>query len=120
MSEQALTEVLDAFSLLPAATYHMLGNHCLYNLPRQRLNERLNIPPAADGSSYYSFSPHPGWLFVVLDAYDVSLLGWPEGHPHHLQAQAILEKNNPNKVTHGACVFCRWMSLLMHQLQSEA
>jgi manganese-dependent ADP-ribose/CDP-alcohol diphosphatase len=103
-SEQALTDILQAFSLLPHPTYHMLGNHCLYNLPRARLNQRLGITPlldlaaAADGASYYVFSPHPAWLFVVLDAYDVSLLGWPDSHPRHLQAEALLAKNNPNKV----------------------
>lgn len=73
--------------------------HCLYNLPRQRLHELLDIPPAADGASYYSFSPHPRWLFVVLDAYDISLLGWPDTHPRHLQAEAILNRENPNKVS---------------------
>lgn len=78
--------------------------HCLYNLPRQRLHELLDIPPAADGASYYSFSPHPGWLFVVLDAYDISLLGWPDTHPRHLQAEAILKRENPNKVSHCTCV----------------
>jgi manganese-dependent ADP-ribose/CDP-alcohol diphosphatase len=104
-SEQALSDVLQAFSQLPQPTYHMLGNHCLYNLPRARLNQRLGIAQlldpatAADGASYYAFSPHPAWLFVVLDAYDVSLLGWPDSHPRHLQAEALLAKNNPNKVS---------------------
>lgn len=103
-SEQALSDVLQAFSQLPHPTYHMLGNHCLYNLPRARLNKRLGITPlldpaaAAEGASYYAFSPHPTWLFVVLDAYDVSLLGWPDSHPRHLQAEALLAQHNPNKV----------------------
>lgn len=30
--------------------------------------------------------------------YDVSVLGWPKGHPHHEEAVALLEKNNPNEV----------------------
>ena len=38
----------------------------LYNFPRAELNRRLLIP-GVDGGSYYSFSPHPGWLFVVID-----------------------------------------------------
>eukprot|EP00879_Flechtneria_rotunda_P008922 GHRR01009342.1.p1 GENE.GHRR01009342.1~~GHRR01009342.1.p1 ORF type:complete len:381 (+),score=139.15 GHRR01009342.1:401-1543(+) len=96
-SEAALSVVLDAFAQLGKPTYHMLGNHCLYNLPRKRLNERLGIPPAADGGSYYSFSPHPAWLFVVLDAYDISLLGWPEDHERHLLAEGVLHEKNPNK-----------------------
>lgn len=69
-----------------------------YNLPRQRLNERLHIPAAPDGGSYYAFSPHPRWRLLVLDAYDVSLLGWPAGHPRHTQAQQLLDAHNPNTV----------------------
>ena len=49
-------------------------------------------------ASYYSFEPHKDWRFIVLDGYDVSMLGWPEGHPHHEQARAALESRNPNKV----------------------
>lgn len=94
-----LQRVIDAFDLLEGRrTYHMIGNHCLYNLPRTKLHDMLHIPPAADGASYYSFSPHPAWRFVVVDSYDISLLGWPDTHPRHLQAEAILAKENPNQV----------------------
>ncbi len=40
LSEEALTAVLDELHALGRPVYHMLGNHCLYNLPRARLNER--------------------------------------------------------------------------------
>lgn len=99
-SEEMLGRLIDAFDQLAGRRiYHMIGNHCLYNLPRHKLHEMLQIPPAADGASYYSFSPHPAWRFVVIDAYDISLLGWPETHPRHLQAEAILERENPNEVS---------------------
>ncbi|KAG0603215.1 hypothetical protein M758_10G075900 [Ceratodon purpureus] len=78
--------------------YHMVGNHCLYNLPRQELNEIFGIPTTKEGQqSYYSFSPNPGFLFVVLDGYDVSALGWPEDHPHTKAAMEILNTRNPNE-----------------------
>ncbi|KAL0040214.1 hypothetical protein WJX77_000504 [Trebouxia sp. C0004] len=93
-SETALQSVLDEFALLYKPVYHMIGNHCLYNLPRNRLNEALGIHGT---SSYYSFSPHRGWRFVVIDAYDVSMLGWPESHPLHQQAKAILDEKNINE-----------------------
>ncbi len=48
--------------------------------------------------SYYAFSPHPDWRLVVLDGYDISLLGWPEGHPLHEEAARILHERNPNQV----------------------
>jgi manganese-dependent ADP-ribose/CDP-alcohol diphosphatase len=90
--------VLAAFDGLGRPTYHMLANHDLVNLPRAQLNALLRIPPAPGGASFYSFQPHPAWRFVVLDAYDVSLLGWDESHPRHKEAEALLHQHNPNKV----------------------
>ncbi len=63
----------------------------------QVLNKKLRMGGEAT-SSYYSFTPHRGWRFVVLDGYDCSILGWPPGHPLHEKAVAILDKRNPNKV----------------------
>lgn len=123
----------------------MIGNHCLYNLPRevnpralssavhgqegfqasnprlasakghelphglqqnledgsalQVLNARLRME-GPGGASYYSFSPHTAWRVVVLDGYDVSLLGWPPEHPLHQQAQRLLDESNPNQASH--------------------
>ena len=94
-SETALKRVLDEFSLLQKPIYHMIGNHCLYNLPRTRLNKALGIQGV---NSYYSFSPHRAWRFIVLDAYDVSMLGWPAEHALHKQAKAILDEKNVNEV----------------------
>lgn len=56
-----------------------------------------DIPGIAE-ASYYSFSPHPEWRLVMLDAFDVSMLGWPAGHPNHEAAHAILDEHNPNEV----------------------
>ncbi len=53
------------------------------------------------GASYYAFTPVRGWRMVVLDAYDISLLGWPPGEPRHAQAVAILDAHNPNTVRLG-------------------
>ena len=102
-SSAALRSVLDHFDLLQKPHYHMLGNHCLYNLPRPELNAQLGISSyTPEGQpehvSYYSFEPHPEWRFVVLDAYDISVLGWPEGHPKHQEAVTTLRARNPNAV----------------------
>uniref|UniRef100_A0A7I4AXK9 Calcineurin-like phosphoesterase domain-containing protein n=1 Tax=Physcomitrium patens TaxID=3218 RepID=A0A7I4AXK9_PHYPA len=77
--------------------YHMIGNHCLYNLPRQELNQILHIPTSkSEQRSYYSFSPMPEFLFVALDGYDISTLGWPTDHPHFKAAMELLNRRNPN------------------------
>jgi manganese-dependent ADP-ribose/CDP-alcohol diphosphatase len=96
-SVQAINDVLGALDRLQKPHYHMLGNHCLYNLPRPVLNKMLDIPDADGGGSYYAFSPHPGVRIIVLDGYDISILGWPEGHPHRELAKALLDKHNPSE-----------------------
>ena len=49
-------------------------------------------------------SPHKRWRMVVLDGYDISMLGWPEGHPNHAAAVETLDCNNPNQVQRTRCL----------------
>jgi len=79
-SEESLQRVLSAFSPLPVPVHHCIGNHCLVNLPRPVLQAALRTPvnPAARGAAFYSFALGPGFRCVVLDSYDVSLLGWED------------------------------------------
>ncbi|CAM6086523.1 unnamed protein product [Calypogeia fissa] len=97
-SHVAFDKVLAGFNAFHGGSvYHMIGNHCLYNLPRVELNQLLKIPPSPDERSYYEFSPYPGFRFVVLDGYDISVLGWPEEHPKAQMAIRLLDKINPNE-----------------------
>ena len=143
-ADAALQDLIDIFDALQRPHWHMIGNHCLYNLPRkvisppttaqysarvrlsigsckeenvvcnnilfllqnyeashalQVLNARLRME-GPGGASYYSFTPHAAWRIIVLDGYDVRLLGWPPEHPLHQQAQQILDKHNPNQAWH--------------------
>ena len=81
----------------------------------QVLNKRLRMG-GPGGASYYSFSPHARWRVIVLDGYDVSLLGWPPEHPLHQRALQILNERNPNQ----ACRCFSWslytISLLRENL----
>ncbi|CAL5004737.1 unnamed protein product [Urochloa decumbens] len=90
---RAVAREFEAFRGGPA--YHMLGNHCLYNLPRADLVSELRMP-SPPGVAYYHFSPYPGYRFVVLDAYDFSAVGRPRDHPVAAAARAFLEARNPN------------------------
>jgi len=95
-SVDALRRVITTFDGLQQPVYHTLGNHCLANLPRPVLNAALGISGDGAGSSYYTAVLHPGFRLVMLDCFDLSVLGWPPGHPHHEAAVALLASNNPN------------------------
>ncbi|XP_074585018.1 manganese-dependent ADP-ribose/CDP-alcohol diphosphatase-like [Curcuma longa] len=94
-SLSAVQKVVKEFERFNGPTYHMIGNHCLYNLPRHQLISLLKVPSAPD-RAYYDFSPCPEYRFVVLDAYDISSIGWPKDHPNALEAMRVLDTKNPN------------------------
>lgn len=91
----AFQKVIDEFDAFDGPVYHMIGNHCLYNLPREQLLPLLNIA-SHNGHAYYDFSPIPEVRFVVLDGYDISAIGWPEDHPNTIKAVNFLREKNPN------------------------
>ncbi|KAL3825156.1 hypothetical protein ACJIZ3_021185 [Penstemon smallii] len=91
----ATKKVVDEFNLFDGPVYHMIGNHCLYNLPRENLLPLLNIH-SSDNHAYYDFSPIPEYRFILLDGYDISAIGWPKDHPNTLKALHFLEERNPN------------------------
>lgn len=94
----AAGRVLEAFkSFRGGPFFHVIGNHCLYNLPRETLYQLLNITPSAGGSSYYDFCPSESFRFVMLDGYDISAIGWPNDHPHTQLGNSILNERNPNE-----------------------
>ncbi|KAF4350323.1 hypothetical protein F8388_010879, partial [Cannabis sativa] len=95
LSLSTVNKVVEEFEKFDGPVYHMIGNHCLYNLPRDKLLPMLKIP-SEDGCAYYDFSPSPEFRFVVLDGYDISAIGWPQDHPKRLEAVKILKEKNPN------------------------
>ncbi|KNA16951.1 hypothetical protein SOVF_084280 [Spinacia oleracea] len=94
-SLDSVKKVASKFEEFNGSVYHMIGNHCLYNLSRETLLPLLKIP-SNDGCAYYDFSPIPGYRLVVLDGYDISAIGWPEDHPKSMEAMRILKEKNPN------------------------
>ena len=94
-SLQAVERVVNEFEKFSGPVYHMIGNHCLYNLPRSALVDLLKIPTVTD-LAYYDFSPSPGFRIIVLDGYDISALGWPVDHLSSSAARKFLDKKNPN------------------------
>ncbi|KAM6897525.1 manganese-dependent ADP-ribose/CDP-alcohol diphosphatase [Xenentodon cancila] len=105
-SERALDAVLAEFRRCPAEVHHVWGNHEFYNfsrgeLLRSRLNSRLEADrsgaPARSDIYAYNFSPRPGFRFVVLDAYDVSLLGREESSEDYSNAMNLIRLHNKNE-----------------------
>ena len=109
-SETALQRALGAFKTLDCPTYHMIGNHDLYNLTRsQCLMSELNssMLPTVErvpDALYYSVLVHPQLKIVVLDSYDVGVLGFMDcpDHPHFLEGKDILQQNNHNSEKNSA------------------
>ena len=79
---------------------HTYGNHCLYNLDREALKERLGIQfkkePCGELVGYYDHVMG-NVRFVVLDAYDVAIMQRCEvSSMKRKEATEILTSKNPN------------------------
>lgn len=103
-SDRALEAVLKELRSASAAVHHVWGNHEFYNFSRDwLLSSELNSTPRGSreeaGSQVYAyhFSPHPGFTFVVLDAYDVALLGREESSQGYQEALTLLRRYNQNE-----------------------
>ncbi|XP_077482548.1 manganese-dependent ADP-ribose/CDP-alcohol diphosphatase [Stigmatopora argus] len=105
---QALERVLEEFSLSAIEVHHVWGNHEFYNFSRSDLfRSKLNSSLLADthlggtragGDIYaYSFTPYPGFTFVVLDAYDVSLLGVSKDSLQYHSALDVIKQHNTHE-----------------------
>ena len=49
---------------------------------------------------YYDFEVYPGWRFIMLDSYDISMCG-SSSIENKIMATKILEKNNPSALKMG-------------------
>lgn len=106
-SDRALETVMREFDSSPVEVHHVWGNHEFYNFSRDALlGSVLNTstgskdgegrPKAGDIYAYH-FSPTPKFRFVVLDAYDVSLLGREESSVQYQKAMTLLKEHNDNE-----------------------
>jgi manganese-dependent ADP-ribose/CDP-alcohol diphosphatase len=117
--------VLEALSPYKAGKMlHIYGNHELYNLSRKQMGHLLDIPFAQEEDDnlvgYFSYLASPTTTttdtddnnqndgddnddraksairFVVIDSYDISLVGRAPGSSKRNKADALLTANNPN------------------------
>eukprot|EP00929_Paragymnodinium_shiwhaense_P043117 TRINITY_DN22217_c0_g2_i2.p1 TRINITY_DN22217_c0_g2~~TRINITY_DN22217_c0_g2_i2.p1 ORF type:complete len:423 (-),score=75.54 TRINITY_DN22217_c0_g2_i2:95-1363(-) len=117
-SAEAMATVLQEFPA-DVPRIDLIGNHELYNYPREELHASglqllaEEVPGAAAGDAAaaktreacYCHFPADGeagrWEIICLDAYDVSVVGLPEGHPRRQEATEILEIHNPRALESG-------------------
>lgn len=64
-----LQRVLTAFSGCDVPKYHVLGNHCVWNLGCEYIANELKMP-----HRFYDIPISNGWRFVFLDGTDLSLM----------------------------------------------
>lgn len=117
-SEKALQQVMKEFKKLNAPIHHIWGNHELYNFSRNYLMEsELNTKHLEDQSLFnnfireqsstgkpatefyyaYQFSPMPKFRFILLDAYDLSILGRETSTKKYKESLQLLQDKNPNE-----------------------
>lgn len=103
-SDKALEKVLSVFNQLPCPHYPVVGNHELYNFDKSKLLLGPLFEPvmrdnlfAKEHHAYYHFEPHDGFKVIVLDCYEISILGCDEESVEYKEAYASLLRHNPNE-----------------------
>nr|KAF6414893.1 ADP-ribose/CDP-alcohol diphosphatase, manganese dependent [Molossus molossus] len=108
-SEKSLELVMNVFQMLKVPVHHTWGNHEFYNFSRDYLtNSKLNTkfledqiehhPETVPTGSYYAyhFVPFPKFRFILLDSYDLSVLGVDQSSPKYQLCLKMLKEHNPN------------------------
>ncbi|XP_033746210.1 manganese-dependent ADP-ribose/CDP-alcohol diphosphatase-like [Pecten maximus] len=101
-SDSALAAVIEVLKLVPGPVYHTWGNHELYNFTQEELLKSAlfsgNLIQCAcpKGKSYYSFHIHRKLKVLVLNCYEISMLGLQEGSVEYTEAETLLKEKNPN------------------------
>eukprot|EP01083_Nonionella_stella_P303344 1049784_1 len=85
--------------------HNLVGNHELYNFDRKELLTYMHGTQTDDGDVmfYYAFTPFPGYVLMMLDSYEISILGYKycdDKHANYVEAQRLLNKYNPAEDKH--------------------
>ena len=71
----------------------VVGNHELYNFDREALAQASWLRHG--DREYYSFAPAAGWRMVVLDPYQLALIGHAQDDPRRQAAVELIGRKNP-------------------------
>lgn len=97
VQESALQSVGAVLSRLraPLGRFDLVGNHDLYNFSRDALPSSGLRCTGPQGSFYHTVVLSERWEAVILDAYELSLIGYPEEHPNLVRSLELMRQNNP-------------------------
>ncbi len=92
-----------AYSQIRAPRYYVLGNHEFAVEPAEqaRVIQRLGLDKLGSGRGYYDFVAGD-CRFIVLNAYDLSLLASPPGSRARKQAEEMVARLKTAKATNAA------------------
>lgn len=111
-SHLSLQTVLGEMDKSKAPFHHVWGNHEFYNFNRDYLNtsklsskqlEDETVPSLRhDGEDFYAyhFCPFPKFRFVIIDTYDLSVLGRETSQEKYQYSLKILKEKNKNGDLH--------------------
>lgn len=98
---QAVDDVLEALGVYTKGpVLHAYGNHCLYNMDRATMQQKLGIPfvkePCGDLVGNYSHViPNTKLRLIVLDSYDVAIMQrCSQTSRKHQEAVRLLQRHN--------------------------
>lgn len=115
-SQKSLEKILREIEKSKAPFHHVWGNHEFYNFNRDfliasRLNTKVledktplwssttarNCPENSDPVEFYAyhFSPFPKFRFIIVDTYDLSVLGRDQGSSKYEQSVDCMFSDNP-------------------------
>ena len=95
-SETAMRSVLNVLEKINAEhRFDLIGNHELYNIPREALPSSGLKCVGENGLTYYSAHMGEHWEAIFLDPYEQALIGFGEDNPGFEQAKEIMKTHNP-------------------------
>jgi len=119
VSRLALDTVVSELIKCGHFVYHVIGNHDLYNLSHDELltcdllkasfiNEAGISTPSPGSTGYYHFVPAEGFRIVVMDNYEISMLGQDETSDSYRSVYLLFSTNFYASAQHsmaGAIIF---------------
>ncbi|KAJ1461529.1 Metallo-dependent phosphatase-like protein [Pelagophyceae sp. CCMP2097] len=94
---ETLNDLNGAMNRAKVGKWHIPpGNHELYVFGRPELHASLLSRAPGPDELYYSFSPAPGWRCLVLDSYELSVIGAVGGTSGRRASAELLAQHNPN------------------------